>query len=259
MVPGLLNGRRSTVVGEGVVYCATGERRFVDQAAISARSVRKASPGLEIVLMTDRAVGIPDVFDRAVPTKTSGDPKFDKSGCLLESPFERTIFLDVDTYVGGGLDEIFALLERFDVAAAHAPNRATTDTGLPSAFPELNTGVIGIRRNDRTERLLAGWHRLQGEERTPPPSRDQPSFRRAVWESDARVAVLPPEFNCRFYMAGVYNTPVAILHGFASEDAYERILETLNSQVSGPYSQHVYSGGLLFGPHDAPRVLGELR
>ena len=88
--------------------------------------------------------------------------------------------------------------------------------------------------------------------------RDQPSFRRAVWESAVSLAVLPPEFNCRFEMAGAYNLPIGVLHGFASEEGYARVLETMNDQVEGVVSQHAYNGGLLFGPHEDPLVLADL-
>jgi hypothetical protein len=36
---------------------------------------------------------------------------------MLESPYERTVFLDADIYVAKPFPELFALLDRFDCAA----------------------------------------------------------------------------------------------------------------------------------------------
>ena len=44
----------------------------------------------------------------------------DKIIALSRTPFEKTLFLDTDTFVIEPLDEIFELLERFDMAAARA-------------------------------------------------------------------------------------------------------------------------------------------
>ena len=144
---------------EGVLYVATNDALFVDHAAVSARSVRRAAPTLERRLLTNLPVA-PGGDSTKSCRSSSGDGHLDKTRYLRELPFEKTLFLDADTYVGGGLEQIFELLERFDVAAAHAPNRSPVDVGLPVSFPELNTGVLAIRRNRRTRRLLARWHQL---------------------------------------------------------------------------------------------------
>jgi hypothetical protein len=260
MGPGLSRNRRARQdsTAAGVVYVATNDPLFVEHATVSARSVRRVAPGLGLRLLTNLPVAHGGDFDRVVHVESSGDGHRDKTRYLRDLPFERTLFLDADTYVGGGLEHVFALLGRFDVAAAQAPNRSPVDVGLPVTFPELNTGVLALRRNRRTRRLLERWHELHLREAGEPFARDQPSFRRAVWESEASLAVLPPEFNCRFEMAGVYNLPIAVLHGFASEEGYARVLETMNSRVDGPVSHHTYNGGLLFGPSDDPRVLADL-
>ena len=42
---------------------------------------------------------------------------------------------------------------------------------------------------------------------------DQPSFRKALYESSLRLATLPPEYNCRLPFPGFLHDPVRILHG----------------------------------------------
>jgi hypothetical protein len=241
----------------GVVYVATGDQRFVEQAGVSVRSVRRAMPRLRSVLFTNRHV-VPTDFDEVVQIESTGDSYLDKPTFLARSPFERSLFLDADTYVGRNVEEVFALLERFDVAAAHAPNRSTKDVGVPPSFPELNTGVIGFRKSGAVAQLFERWRKLYLMDGADAPSRDQPSFRRAVYESGTTLAVLPPEYNCRFRMAGFYNLPIAILHGYAEEDEYARVLASLNRGVHGFASWHVYTGGVLFGgPPEGPARLLE--
>jgi hypothetical protein len=174
---------------------------------------------------------------------------------LQESPFDTTVLLDADTYVLRDLSEIFELLERFDMCAAHAPNRVTvTIPGVSRAFPEFNTGVIGLRRNERTDQLLTDWLRLY-DEMLPdqPPSSDQPAFRRAVYAAaDLRFTVLPPEFNQRFAMAGLSSRPPRILHGWADRARYERIARALTTREDTD-DWRVFAGLLVFD-RDGRRV-----
>lgn len=214
----------------GVIYVATGAA-YVAEALASAASVKQHMPGLPITLFCDREAADPNV-DRVV--RIEPDRSF--PGCagkiphIAASPYEQTLFLDSDTYVCGDLGDLFTLLERFDLAAAHAPSRAIYDVdGVPDSFPELNTGVILFRRSPSVLASLSLWtdtfkdklerlHRDEIRWRSPQDQRvhvldDQGAFREAMYRSRARIAVLPPEYNCRFSAPGFVDGPVRILHG----------------------------------------------
>jgi hypothetical protein len=106
-------------------------------------------------------------------------------------------------------------LQRYDIAMAHAPMRQTGPVDVPASFPEFNSGVIAYRMNDRTRSLLESWARFYEEQvsRTGQID-DQPALRRALWHSDAKIAVLPPEYNFRFVLpAFAGRGKVKILHG----------------------------------------------
>jgi hypothetical protein len=115
---------------------------------------------------------------------------------------------------------------------------------VPDAFPELNTGVIAFRRTAGLERLLSAW--LEEYDRLAPlkpPSKDQAAFRKVAYSAkDVRMAVLPPEFNTRFGMAGFYNQKVRILHGWGDPASYRTVAGLLNDRVASWRHRAVFIG-----------------
>lgn len=158
------------------------------------------------------APGFDEVRQIAHPERSFAD----KIPPLLESPFEKTIFLDTDTFVCAPLDDIFLLLDRFDFLAAHAPMRVTwPQQDIPDVFPEVNSGVMAWRKSARTDSLFSAWKRLYCEHvRATGQTDDQPALRRALYESDLRIGILPPEYNFRTVLpAFAGRAKVKIIHG----------------------------------------------
>ena len=234
-----------------VVYVATGERHL-REAAASLASLRQHEPNLPVTMFVDPA-GRPTLSNWGVTART-GDAQLeildlpDSTHSWADKPLalaraqaldEEVLFLDSDTRICGPIGEIFELLEAFDLAAAHAPVRLdrrqppSLADRVPAAFPELNTGVLAFRRTAAVMRLLERWRRLHLDvlrsiERATVG--DQSTFRVALYQSDLRFAVLPPEYNCRFTFPTYVHGPVRILHGRAPD--LERIERELNG-VSG--------------------------
>jgi hypothetical protein len=234
-----------------VVYVATGERHL-REAAASLASLRRHEPRLPVTMFVDQAGrpsltewGLtastgdapPDILDLPDPTYSWADKPLALS--RDEALDEEVLFLDSDTRICGPIEEIFDLLEAFDLAAAHAPVRLASrqppslSDRAPTAFPELNTGVIAFRRTAAVARLFERWRRLHLDVRSTVEHGtvgDQATFRVALFESDIRFAVLPPEYNCRFTFPTYVHGPVRILHGRAPD--LERIEREMNA-VSG--------------------------
>ncbi len=226
----------------GVIYVASGAERYVEQAAVSARSLKAAVPSVPVTLFTD--VGAHAAFDDVV-LLAPGDPYRQKVEALLRSPSEETLVLDVDTFVVSDVTDLFALLARADLALAHAPVRVTVPLDdVPDSYPEFNTGVIVYRRAPVTTELFEAWLRHYDElvDRKP-PSFDQVSLRRAAWSSPAVIAVLTPEYNCRFEMAGFYNHPIRILHGYADAAGYAAVAERFNAGLDRWWGLRVHVDG----------------
>jgi hypothetical protein len=220
----------------GVVYIATGQA-FVDEALISARSVRERMAALPIALFTDLEHLVshpPYPVDLVFLIKDVRKSCLDKMYPLLDTPFERTLFLDTDTYLCDRVDELFEILDHYDIAVVHPPYRVQYEIeGIPECFPEPNTGVIVFRRSPEALKAIGQWpveyDRQQASERKP--HHDQHSFRAALYGSDARVLILPHEYNFRNIgpnFAGK-GSRVKIIHG--RHASFERLERRLNASL----------------------------
>jgi len=192
-------------------------------------------PNLPITLFTDHLENIAP-FDRIAPIPPRAVPWDIERGAAGETDasqglvarvkyayaadwYDETLMLDSDVWVKGPLRDVFDLLSRFDVALAHAPvrdNWVQTDVvaGVPDAFPTLNCGVVAFRRCDAVAQVFARWWSLYERQlRDGWRGTDQPALRRALWEGDARLAVLPEEYNFRVVFPRVASGPVKVLHG----------------------------------------------
>jgi hypothetical protein len=217
----------------GIVYVAIGPR-FVAEASLSAESVRRYLPGVPILLFTDQPAKIQHGFDAIIPL-FAPHPRahINKVIAMTQSPFEKTLLLDTDTYVCAEISGLFALLDRFDIAMTQErPYRDEfpAGSGVPDAFVEFNQGVIAFRRSYEVQEALK--ESLSWTEKLD-ARYDQPPLRLALFHSKARIATLPLEYNCRFASYGYLSGPVRILHGrlpnrsMRSQD-FERVASTLN-------------------------------
>lgn len=182
----------------GIVYIATGEK-YVRAALKSAESAKKHCPSLKVHLFTDLGDFSHHFIDGV--TIIEQPHRRSKVDYLFKSPFKRTLYLDSDTRVVDDIEDIFRLLDAFDIAIAHAHKRnhpATLkqwNTNIPSSFPQLNGGVILYRMNQKVKDLLEQWHEAY---HSAGFKKDQITLRELLWHSDLRLAVLPPEYNIRY-------------------------------------------------------------
>jgi hypothetical protein len=205
----------STGRERGILYIATG-RRHLGEMLVSARSVRRHMPGVPIVVYTDQDDLPADVFDEIRRIRDPRHSFIDKIAPLCETPFERTIFLDTDTLACAPFPDLFEILDRFDLALAHAPYRHDRPFVTPNCFAELNTGVLAYRRTPEMIALFQDWLRLYEKEvsETGRMDSDQPAFREALYRSPVSPYVLPSEYNLRTVMpAAVGRCKVRIIHG----------------------------------------------
>jgi len=179
---------------DGVLFVATGPG-YRELARRAAESVARVSPGLPIDLATDEPVD-PGVFACVTVIE---DPWFrSRIDAMAATRFERTLHLDADVLAVADIRDVFDVLDRFDVALAHdqARNSPAANSvwrlSLPAAFPQFNGGVIAYRRTPEVLAFLRLWAETM---RTTEMKKDQPSLRELLWESDLRIATLPPEYN----------------------------------------------------------------
>jgi hypothetical protein len=270
--------------GRGIFYVATGPVCRAE-AVVSARSVKRVWSDIPIAIATDGPVESA-WFDQIDVIPAEPD-NIAKARHITRSPFERTLLLDTDTYCVAPFPELFDLLDRFDLAAAHEAGRFSTrwEAGtevfiqapdIPNCFPELNSGVVAFRREPNVSKVFERWLALVEQARAAPVphTQDQPSFRRAVYESDLRIAVLPAEYNFRLVISGFARGPIKLIHGRwrygpigkSPEEVFAVLERTVNENVGPRVFVHAFGMICGHGPFaiafDDPKrtcELGEVR
>lgn len=188
----------SKAITKGVVYVVSGAG-FTRAAIASAESVKKQSPKLKVHLFTDQTNIESPWINSVAPIENPHVRS--KVDYIHQSPYDYTLFLDADTRVVDDISSLFEVLDRFDLAIAHAqhrnhfPTRQKWTTEIPYAFPQMNSGVILFKRNKSTIQLLKDWQKAYHENGF---WKDQVTLRELIWKSDLRIHILPPEFNIRF-------------------------------------------------------------
>jgi hypothetical protein len=212
-----MGGDRSS----GFLYSVSGEK-YVAEAVRSARSSLRHNALPHLIFASPiPSEPRPEEGLRFEAFEPSDHPYIDKIANMRRSPFERTLFLDSDTFVVDEVGHVLEVLDHFDIAVAHAPGyRGLPDPEVPKAFYEFNTGVVAWRSNERTAAFLADWQETYSSwlDAEPFPGAlavgvDQPAFRHCAWKHGLRTMVLGPEYNFRITKPGTLVDSVRILHG----------------------------------------------
>lgn len=217
---------------QGVLYVCSGDA-YHREARRSAQSVREVMPDVSIGIISNRDT-CGNVFDVEVEIENAKESIYDKSNNIHRSPFEKTIYLDTDTYITTSINTLFDLLESNDLAAAHAPRLSFSeedeypDLDIPDAFPQYNTGVIAFRDTGAVQELFHEWRQFAAEHRANGFETDQMAFRKALYGSDCNFVTLRQEYNCLIYFGQYLNGPVKIVHGHGD---LEEIAEILNEET----------------------------
>lgn len=216
-------------MNRGVLYIAFGDK-FIQEAIISASSFKKLHAGIPIALITNKTFET-ELFDLVIESKFDPIPLRGKAKLVGLSPFEKTLYVDSDTYFVENIEEIFELLKKFDFLLTHAPMRYRFEINVPDAFPDFNGGLIAFRKSDATQVALKNWVVNFDELNF---SCDQPSLRKTIFDSTCRFYVLPPEYNYRTWLPGFIggNSKVKILHGRTNN--FKAIAQELNKHPKKP-------------------------
>lgn len=236
-------------MGEGVLYIATGDG-FIEEAKRSLTTLRDSMDvSASIITHEERDV---DGFDSVIPLPNAEFGFRDKVRGVQKSPYERTVLLDTDTYIWEDFTELFTILDRFDIGATYNQNRdlrSGNPYNLPGAFPEYSTGVMPFKKS-AVEELFETWLQLYNDEHLG----DQQSFRKAVYESDVRLATLPRRYNYFPREPGHVVKEIKIFHGrlldIESPGAIKHVdLEDLVGQMNQDMGHRLFAHqGYYVGP-----------
>lgn len=219
-------------MSRGVVYVASGSS-YMDLAKTSAQSVKKHNPSLPITIYTDEDIDH-ETFDQEMKLEEPINKPGDSILSERYFPYDRNLYLDVDTYVCDSLSGVFDLLDMFDLALAHNNSRLKwneefyggIDFNIPDSFTEYNSGVVAYNDCSEVKDLFSRWSR---EYEDLDFYLNQPSLRRALYYTDVDFATLPPEYNFMSHRVGYACGKVKILHQSSSRVPLSEFAELLNS------------------------------
>jgi len=190
-------------MSKGYIYIVSnsvgGNRKinYINEAIFSAKSLRKVEPNANICLFTNKEIEN-DVFSEIKIVDMSLRCK---QYYLDKSPYEKTIYIDSDTYINHNIEDMFVILDKYDIIACNDYARKRTFPipeymNIPYAFSEINGGILGYKKNKNFDTFLNLW-KLYYEKYKSITEYDQPSLRIALWESNINLYILPIEYNRR--------------------------------------------------------------
>jgi len=218
----------------GYLYIASGDK-YINQSIVSACSLRKVDKSANITLVTDRKIK-DSIFSQIIVCPMDYS-LIDKVRYIYDkSPYDKTFFLDVDTHFCENCNELFDLLNYFDVcmAAAPAENEIIVKKNPMVGYVPYNTGVIIFKKNKENKFLFEEWNRIfverlksgSCEKQINPKETDQASFGLALLNSTVKTYVLPNIWNARIPFFINLKGKVKIIHGW--ETNYEKIEKFIN-------------------------------
>lgn len=218
---------------QGYLYCETGDK-FIREAIISAISLKRCNSNAHITLITNEEIEN-KTFDSIIIKKNRSVNSKWKLGVqykvesLLLSPYEKTFFIDTDTYFIEDSSELFELLEYYDLQIAHAPddkNKVVLDDKKLDGYYPYNTGVIVFNNNSKIKNFFQDWLTIYKAKFDIYPH-DQTPFMEALLLNDIKLHVFHQIYNFRlpFYIS-IPGLSVKILHG--RTDDFEIIAKKIN-------------------------------
>jgi len=250
-------------MSSGAIYIITQDSRYIGLLLNSVASLKRAMPDLPITVFSQFAIESP-MFERVIRVEGSSDGFYDKTRFMRQTPYDRTLFVDADTYFIDAVPELLAILDQFDCAATHE-EYLNTDWGkqyeradIPASLPEFNTGILAFKRSARMDRVLEEWSRLYCWFMESHPGKeinDQPFFRAALYVNDARIATLTREYNCKFRGQGYLNGRVKILHGHVDYQLGESFVGKASAVLNASSRPRVYIAGAVYEQKLIGRIL----
>ena len=220
----------------GIVYHATGSRH-IELAVRSAESAKRHMPEVSITLFSDEPPDSNCISNHieVEPTPTTKTHRISRIECLSNTPYEKTLYLDSDTYICDDIRKEFEILDRFDIVGRVIPYRERLESlpdfdnfapEAPRKFPWYNAGVLFYRKNENTEKIFEDWNDIYLKYTCEEYAGDQLGLRESLYKNKmVDIGSLPPEYNLFPAVAGSAWNKIKITH--AVPDSRNRIVNHL--------------------------------
>lgn len=241
----------------GFLFVAN-KQKFVDEAIISTKSIKQFS-NLPIAIVCSKDLVTKELeifFDIVIINEEINNYIYlSKIIGIQNSPFERTLFLDSDTFICSNIDYLFELLDFCDIATTQENSYHTINPEIEIKFkniiPEFNSGVVLIKKNEITNKLLNDWFNFCIEKNI---KNDMPGLREAVLKNfnQIKYLILPQEYNAHGFssMLMLYGE-VKIVHERLGKSWKTTTPHILNFEEALKFSQKInkYNYKRLFVPY----------
>lgn len=228
----------------GVIYACSHDT-WLGETIRSALSVKKVMPDLERRLyitenlLSDYKQILESAFTKVIPLQHTIFRHRPRLDACIENTLDRAIFIDSDTLILQPLDDLFQVLDDFDIALCLAPqlhHSNAIDGDLHSHLPlvsmalaEFNAGLIVANNTAKFRTFIRSWMQLFKICLDQKYAMDQVALRVALAKSELRIATLPNNYNFRVNVPQSVAGMVKILHGHGE---LEEIAKFINQQES---------------------------
>lgn len=172
-------------MSQGVVLVAGKKQKYFDEASYFARSLKRHNKNLKIALFCDRSFQSKE-FDIVKNISEVGHPQKFKMHAILNSPFNRTLYLDVDMEAKGNIEELFHFLDFYDIGLTHRVKCKWPPMSTPTFLDYVDkdciqTGLLLVRKSKIAMDLIGEWLEIfsavpDKEVSTGTPFGDQAAF-----------------------------------------------------------------------------------
>lgn len=195
----ILHDLKTRNMKQGFLYIAN-RQKFIDEALVSVQSLKRYNE-YPICLVCTAELYRPElreVFDEVIIEASLKDELYlAKIIGMRLTPFERTVFLDADTFVTDTIAELFDVLDLADFATTTEEKIHTIPLegmAYSNIIPEFNTGVIVYKNNAIMQRIMDDWYASCQANNW---YMDMPGLREAVIKNwhEVRFSILPKVYN----------------------------------------------------------------
>ena len=209
----------------GYLYCVYSEdgkpnKHFEDQFLVSYKSLKDVLPNCNVTLYTN--IRFNNIYDinNIIYDENIDKRLICKANGLLKSPYEKTILLDTDTIIHRNiLNDIFEVFDEFNFTCCYGNAPPASGT----IYPDLNTGLIGVKNNPLTKELINIWIKTYNG------GNDQTSFRDNVFmKYKKEFHILPTYFMYRWHHYRAYPMQAVLSHdhSMSKETITKKIIQS---------------------------------
>lgn len=220
---------------EGVILCAVGSRPYYYRCNTLIRDIKSQMPGIPIAVYTDSPKDIvgADIF---LNGKHNPDLVFlSKIIACQNSPFYKSIFIDVDCRLLKTVSHLFDILQKHDIGLTFANSRKLfkkddwmpNSTGIP-----LCTSTMVFKKSDKVSNLFFEWEKHYVAQEIFPGRSDQVYFQYLLYnDTNIRYFLLPDEYHFNTdhptFVAGSIKILTSAVSDYDAKGKYS--LEKLNA------------------------------